>query len=699
MARMPQLDNPGGSAMGATARLSTLLIGAVVVGGSIVVPAVTAHAAPAVQAYHDASAGFHAQKMSTLPGQGYRPISLSVYDSQDTPKYAAVWVQRSGPAFHVFAGKELADLGNYFASEARAGYYPTILSVTGPSDSGIYAGMTQVYSSSPKPVPAYNMATSSLRRKNSWAARNGYSIRWLAAGGDQYNPLYAAVYWPNPRNVGWDTSIGDSVADFGSKFAAYTSGGMRPDNIIPGPRGYLGTWRDDLIDGWSAFVDMTSAQYQSRFDTETSAGRFPIRVQAYGSGSAARFAAIFTTGDSVYPRTCSASGAANWNLAGFDTYMTDLMTQQSIRAGQLAIVRNGKLLYARGFTCAEAGYEQTQPTSLFRIASTSKALTSIAVHQLIDLGLLKYTDTMQSILNVKRPDGGTPIYSPWYTITVDQLLRHRSGLTQFGGDKVIADASSASLPATPQQWASWAATRPFRFSPDAKYEYNNLNFSLLGQIVAKKRARSYQSAVRAEVFTPLGVSRPRIGGSTFDARAAGEVRYYPKAASYDDWSDTIPMVSKSVMSNPQPIVPSQYGGRNVALGGGAGGWIVAAPDYAKVLAAFDQGANNPLFANDPVGTTKTMWTPYADTDQCRGWYELNLPVPRGGTYPAYWHNGGMEGTATLVARRTDKLSFVMFLDGNISMGPDRVQSLNTIANGVTTWPTTDRFPSVGIPSF
>jgi CubicO group peptidase (beta-lactamase class C family) len=506
------------------------------------------------------------------------------------------------------------------------------------------------------------------------------------------------VYWYTPTDGGWDQTSGDSSAVFAQKLQAYMAQQMRPDLVSPGPGGYQAVWRDTRISNWQVATELTVTQYESQLSSQKNAGRLPIRVQAYGVGSGTRYAAIFAADDAVQPRPCSMTGTNNANLKAFDDYMKQWLTSHSVRAGQLAIVRYGKLVYARGFTCAEAGYPATQPTSLFRIASTSKSITGIAVHQLIDAGVLHYTDKVQSILHVTQPSGAAPADPAWSTITVDQLLTHQSGLPQSPGDLAIVKASNASLPANERQWASWAATRQLAFAPGAKHEYNNLNFSLLGQIVAKLRGTSYAAAVTDRIYKPLGLSRPQIGGSLLSQRASGEVQYHQKLVPTVSNAPPVPMVARSVMSSDQPYVPNQYGGRNVAMLGGSGAWMMAAPDYAKILAGFD-AAKNPFFAKNPVGTTKAMWTSPDGTATCRGWFATSYPNASGQSVATVWHNGQIEGTGAVVVRRRDGLSFVFFIDanvwvfGNSGVGP----YLNKLANDVTSWPTTDLCPTVGNP--
>src|SRR4029077_15536775 len=86
-----------------------------------------------------------------------------------------------------------------------------------------------------------------------------------------------------------------------------------------------------------------------------------------------------------------------------DNVFMKYMMAQPLRQASLAIVKGTKLVYARGYTYAEPDWPLTEPTTLFRIASVSKTVTALAIFQLIEEDLLKLTDTMQGILQLKTP--------------------------------------------------------------------------------------------------------------------------------------------------------------------------------------------------------------------------------------------------------------------------------------------------------
>ena len=66
-------------------------------------------------------------------------------------------------------------------------------------------------------------------------------------------------------------------------------------------------------------------------------------------------------------------------FAAFDDAMQAFMTQANVRGGTLALIKEGRLVYERGYTYDASQTLPIEPTSLFRIASCTKPLTSLAI--------------------------------------------------------------------------------------------------------------------------------------------------------------------------------------------------------------------------------------------------------------------------------------------------------------------------------
>jgi CubicO group peptidase (beta-lactamase class C family) len=682
---------------------------------ALVVPIITGVVAPAhaatFEGYHDATAATHQANFDRLSGAGYRMTSLTMTGTPSAPLYAAVWVKRSGPAWAAVHGVSATDYNSWSSSMHDQGYRLRLFTgVGGTLSQARFAAVMEKSTDSTYVSPVGN--GTQLRTSMDDALAHGFIPQAIAAFGTSASPLFAVVFRPNVKGI-WGSGTGAtpwwystdlSASDFQSQFNAQTAAGVRPAMIVLSAAGrYTVVWHDTAVNAWSARAGLTSAQYQTAFTDAGNNGAFPIYLSAFGAGSNERFNAIFAPSDSIRPRAFAMTGATNSALAGFDTYVRNLMKSTNARAGQLAVVKEGKLAYARGFTWAEAGYPATSATSLFRTASCSKPLTSIAIHQLMTpppRGVAPLTETtpIKSLLGVTQPDGSAPADSRWSDVKLDQLLVHTGGWDrdktrdpQFN-DLAVAAAFTNQLPVTKPQILKKTASVALDFPPGSETHYSNFGFSLLGQAIEKVRGKNYTTSVKETVFTPLGLSRPTLGKSLIGNRAAGEVRYHP----------TTPSLSQSVLSTSRPWVATQYGGFNHENFDSHGGWIMSAPDWAKVLAAFDLGSANPILNS---AMTDHMWTnpiPALNKKQLRGWFLQGLKDAAGNAVKGYWHNGSIAGDACFVMHTSNNLDFVLLLNTDVPRflsGAVDGAALNNIANNVTTWPTTDLFPSMGIASF
>src|SRR4029077_7231825 len=93
------------------------------------------------EAYHGVTGAQHQSKFNSLSAQGFRIISLSVYGDPGDPRYAAVWIQRPGPAWVAVHGVDSAGYQSFFNNSTAKGYVPVLVSATGPSTNAIFAAV------------------------------------------------------------------------------------------------------------------------------------------------------------------------------------------------------------------------------------------------------------------------------------------------------------------------------------------------------------------------------------------------------------------------------------------------------------------------------------------------------------------------------------------------------------------------------
>jgi CubicO group peptidase (beta-lactamase class C family) len=114
-------------------------------------------------------------------------------------------------------------------------------------------------------------------------------------------------------------------------------------------------------------------------------------------------------------------------LRDFDALLLDyLMQNKSVPGASLAIARDGRVIYARGFGWTDVETrEAVQPDSLFRVASASKTFTSAAIMLLVQRGRLKLSDTAFPLLDINVPlDKKSQVDTRLNTVTIHHLLSH-----------------------------------------------------------------------------------------------------------------------------------------------------------------------------------------------------------------------------------------------------------------------------------
>ncbi|MCE9527522.1 MAG: beta-lactamase family protein [Planctomycetales bacterium] len=121
--------------------------------------------------------------------------------------------------------------------------------------------------------------------------------------------------------------------------------------------------------------------------------------------------------------------AADDEFAPFDHWMTSFLQDHKVPGGSLAMVRDGKVVYARGFGLADKDKKTpVQPESLFRIASISKPITAVAILKLVEEGKLKTSDKILDILKYEPHfEGDAKFDERWKEVTIAQCLAHTGG--------------------------------------------------------------------------------------------------------------------------------------------------------------------------------------------------------------------------------------------------------------------------------
>ena len=391
------------------------------------------------------------------------------------------------------------------------------------------------------------------------------------------------------------------------------------------------------------------------------------------------------------------TGAQVPGMESFDQSVRTLMQKYNIPGGAVAVVRDGKLFYARGFGYADVENKTpVQPDALFRIASVSKPITSAAIMKLVEEGKLGLDDRVAPLIGDLTPAPGATVDLRWEQITIRHLLDHTGGWDRNkpnGGfdpiDRplIAAAAVNAPAPASSETLVRYMKGMPLDFNPGEKHAYSNFGYIVLGRVIERLSGMRYEDYVRTRVLAPVGANRTKQGKSRMKDALPEEVKYYVGNASLN-----YPMV-QSVFPG-EGIVPLNYGGYHLEAGDASGAWVSSTIDLLRFVVKIDGRESPPdiLSAGLVAEMTSNGATlcPDGSCYYAGGW--VVRPVQDGATWS---HGGDLPSTKAILVRSYYNVSWVALFNTGApnSLIGELDPALWKALNGMTSFPTQDLFPT------
>ncbi len=355
------------------------------------------------------------------------------------------------------------------------------------------------------------------------------------------------------------------------------------------------------------------------------------------------------------------TGTAVPGLASFDRAIPALMKKWGIPGGAVAVVRDGRLVLARGYGYADLEAKApVQPDALFRIASVSKPVTAAAVLKLVEEGRLDLNARAFEFRADLEPPPGATVDPRIRQVTVRQLLHHAGGWDRDRSfdpmfrPGIAAQAVGAPAPASAETVMRYMLGQPLDFQPGERYAYSNFGYAVLGRVVEAVTGESYEAYVKRAILAPAGITRMQVGRSLPAGRAEGEVRYYDGASA--------PSVFPGGGTVPMP-----YGGFYLEAMDAHGGWIASAVDLLRFATAVDGLPTRPdVLGPDAVramvaAPPAPLWL-NSSYHYGMGW----LVRPAEGNW---WHDGSLPGTTALLVRTGGGLAWAALFNSRSTPAP------------------------------
>ncbi|WP_242122998.1 serine hydrolase domain-containing protein [Sphingobium sp. Sx8-8] len=179
---------------------------------------------------------------------------------------------------------------------------------------------------------------------------------------------------------------------------------------------------------------------------------------------------------------------------------------------QLLVSRDGQPVVSARSGVARATGEPLGEDALYRIASMTKPVTSVAFMMLVEQGLVALDDPVAKVLpEFARLQVGTGGQLQRPMLMID-LLRHTSGLTYGLQRQTAIDARYRELgldefqqKRSPDEFIATLASLPLEFSPGERWNYS-VSTDVLGVVVERLSGLDLESCFRERIFAPLGMA-------------------------------------------------------------------------------------------------------------------------------------------------------------------------------------------------
>ncbi len=291
--------------------------------------------------------------------------------------------------------------------------------------------------------------------------------------------------------------------------------------------------------------------------------------------------------------TAAALPAQQAAPAGLDAFVAQVMKRYDVPGIALTIVKDGKVVVARGYGVRELGKPAlVDSATTFGIASNTKAFTATALGMLVEEGKLEWDAPVVRYLPAFA------LSDPYVTsqLTVRDLLVHRSGLGLGAGDLMQWPASTYTRKEIVQRLRYIPLATSFR----STYAYDNVLYLVAGELIEAVSGKRWEDFVQSRILAPLQMTDSR---TSYAAAALGK----DIATTHAPIDGVVRVITPERSDNSNPAGGINASARDMAR------WLIVQLDSGRT-----ESAGTRLFT---AQTARQLWT-------------MVTPIPIGNGGPA-----------------------------------------------------------------
>lgn len=505
-------------------------------------------------AYHMMTPAEYQKEFTDLSKKGYRLISLSGYTKAGQEKYAAIFRKDTGPSWTAKHGMNATQYQQAFTDMSKNGYRLRIISGYAVGNQAKFAAVWDKGSGNAW-IAKHNMTATQYQQTFTENSNKGFQLKYISGYVVNGKEYFAAI-WEKATGTATIAKHNMTAAQYQQYFTDFSKQGYTLKVVSGYEKNdtdfYAAIWGKTKAPVTVARHGLKGANaYQQVFDNMYYQGYVPVYINGFAADKAEKYNAIWEN-----------NNMSSADLGKIDDAVNKYMDFQSVTGLSLAVSKNGKLVYAKGFGYANPEtFEEMSPNHTLRIMSVSKSVTAAGIMKLLDAKKITMNQKVFGPSGILGKDFTTPAnLSQLNDITITQLLHHTSGLRTCNGEPVFWDKTKTKKDAMKVLLSD---KNLFDSIPGTKYIYSNTGYFILSMVIEKLSEQSYENFIRRNVLIPSGVS-----SSMYVGLASGEIR--KGEAHY--------------IKHESP---------NMELWSGFGGWVARPIDLLQYLSKCDGSASPP----------------------------------------------------------------------------------------------------------
>lgn len=371
----------------------------------------------------------------------------------------------------------------------------------------------------------------------------------------------------------------------------------------------------------------------------------------------------------------AAAPATPARISQLDDIMNQALAQYYVPGGSLAVAYKGKLIYAKGFGFANLRTrEPVTPTTLFNLASCTKAVSTFGILKLVEAGRIQLDDTMYSVIgrpNLVRGMEADPLVAK---ITIRQLLHHSAGWNDDSGylkaGREITKLAPNGLPFS--EGIRVLLGTPLDYPPGTQAKYANGDWNIIKYII---------ECVSQETYGRFMLNRlAEIGITRMCEESPGVM--LGQACRYGGYPPHILVSGQRTV----PLMPS------------FGNWMASSVDMVRFLTAID-GTRMAGISEDSFEQMIAPLPPPMQNEPNGSHFGLGMDsvrmLPDGVTFTK---NGGKPGVHCQIVHLPHAIDYCLMFNGGTNPNgdvvnplPSTLKQIRGVLTNLKEWPQGDLF--------